>query len=300
MRIASPYDASVWVQPGDTVLDASYAFEELKSIKQMPGKPEFQAFVKAGYEANQHGDKNGYNYGAKDGYSKNGFGKDSYSKDGYGQAQDQRYHTQADSYEEDDSGRSLVMKDRDPVSVLPSHLYSTDDENSTQHAISGSNSAQTHPNTSMHMSGRAASLHLPSISDICAVIGQGQKAAGGTGRNPQNGMSTCQNGGSIHYQEYEPSKLALAVPTNSRNAGQVMPGVKPGNSTSPTGLFGQQTGGYGQQDAYMADNGFMQQANDGLAYGRAGTPSAMHAAFLAHLAAAVSSTQLPAVSRSVS
>ncbi len=276
MRIASPYDASVWVQPSDTILediagneldaqDASYAFEQLKTIKQKPGKPAFQAYVKAGYEANEHSGKDRYSYGAKDGYNKEG-----YSKDGYGQGQDQRYHTQADSYGEEDSGRSLVMKDRDPVSVLPSHLYSTDDENSTQHAISGSNSAQTQPNTSMHMSGKAASLHLPSISDIYAVIGENQKA-GAMPQDPLNGVSVCDNGGSIHYQEYEPSNLASAVPPQGRTAGGIKPGLKPVNSTSPTGLFGQQNGGLSQQDAYFtADSAFVNPVNDGLVYGRPG------------------------------
>ena len=282
MRIASPYDASVWVQPSDTILEdaagneldaqgASYAFEQLKTIKQKPGKPAFQAYVKAGYEANEHNDKDRYSYGAKDGYGKDGYNKEGYSKDGYGQGQDQRYHTQADSYGEEDSGRSLVMKDRDPVSVLPSHLYSTDDENSTQHAISGSNSAQTQPNTSMHMSGKAASLHLPSISDIYAVVGENQKA-GAMPQDPLNGVSVCDNGGSIHYQEYEPSNLASAAPLHGRTAGGIKPGLKPGNSTSPTGLFGQQNGGFSQQDAYFtADSEFMNQVNDGLTYGRPGT-----------------------------
>lgn len=307
MRIASPYDASVWIQPGDTVLedaahdesdaqDASYAFEQLKTIKQMGVKPEFQAFVKPGYETNHCSGRDGYskdvfaNGGyskdgfSKDGYAKNvfnnnacpkdGYGKDGYSKEGFVREQDQRYHTQADSYGEDDSGRSLVMKDRDPVSVLPSHLYSTDDENSTQHAISGSNSAQTLRNTSMQMSVPPASLHLPSISDIYAAVGEEQKACV-TGQHPHSGIPAPHNGGSIHYQEYEPSNLALAAPLNSNTRGQIItPGNKPGHSTSPTGLFGQATGGFGQQDAYMADSGFMQQVNDGLAYGQAGTPAA--------------------------
>ena len=281
MRIASPYDASVWVQPSDTILediagneldaqDASYAFEQLKTIKQKPGKPAFQAYVKAGYEANEHNGKDRYSCGAKDGYGKDGYNKEGYSKDGYEQGQDQRYHTQADSYGEEDSGRSLVMKDRDPVSVLPSHLYSTDDENSTQHAISGSNSAQTQPNTSIHMSGKAASLHLPSISDIYAVIGENQKA-GAMPQDPLNGASVCDNGGSIHYQEYEPSNSASAVPPQGRTAGGIKPGLKPVNSTSPTGLFGQQNGGLSQQDAFFtADSAFVNQVNDGLAYGRPG------------------------------
>ncbi|DBB06883.1 TPA: hypothetical protein ACH3X3_009542 [Trebouxia sp. C0006] len=285
MRIASPYDASVWVQPSDTILediagneldaqDASYAFEQLKTIKQKPGKPAFQAYVKAGYEANEHNGKDRYSYGAKDGYGKDGYNKEGYSKDGYEQGQDQRYHTQADSYGEEDSGRSLVMKDRDPVSVLPSHLYSTDDENSTQHAISGSNSAQTQPNTSIHMSGKAASLHLPSISDIYAVIGENQKA-GAMPQDPLNGASVCDNGGSIHYQEYEPSNSASAVPPQGRTAGGIKPGLKPVNSTSPTGLFGQQNGGLSQQDAFFtADSAFVNQVNDGLAYGRPGMPAA--------------------------
>lgn len=285
MRMASPYDASVWLQPGDSVLedvtgdeldaqDASYAFEQLKTIKQMPGKPDFHAFVKAGYELDEHGNRAGYSYGAQDGYGKDGhnkhnYSKDNYSKEGYAQAQDQRYHTQADSFGEDDSGRSLVMKDRDPVSVLPSHLYSTDDENSTQHGISATNSAQTHPNTSMHMSGKAASLHLPSISDIYAVIGEDQKAEA-TAQKHQNEAPHCDNGRSIHYQEYEPSSSVSAAPVNGRNAGAViMSGIKPANSISPAALA-QQTGAFNQQDAYMADIGLMQQGTDGLAFGRAG------------------------------
>lgn len=281
MRIASPYDASVWVQPNDTILediagneldaqDASYAFEQLKTIKQKPGKPAFQAYVKAGYEASEHNGKDRYSYGAKDGYGKDGYNKEGYNKDGYGQGQDQRYHTQADSDGEEVSGRSFVMKDRDPVSVLPSHLYSTDDEKSTQHAISASNSAQTQPNTSMHMSGKAASLHLPSISDIYAVIGENQKA-GAMPQDPLNDVSACDNGGSIHYQEYEPRNLASAAPPQDRTPEGIKPGLKPGNSTSPTRIFGQQNGGFGQQDAYFtADSGFVNQVNDGLAYGLAG------------------------------
>ncbi|KAA6419719.1 MAG: kinase family [Trebouxia sp. A1-2] len=271
MRIASPYDASVWVQPNDTILediagneldaqDASYAFEQLKTIKQKPGKPAFQAYVKAGYEASEHNGKDRYSYGAKDGYGKDGYNKEGYNKDGYGQGQDQRYHTQADSDGEEVSGRSFVMKDRDPVSVLPSHLYSTDDEKSTQHAISASNSAQTQPNTSMHMSGKAASLHLPSISDIYAVIGENQKA-GAMPQDPLNDVSACDNGGSIHYQEYEPRNLASAAPPQDRTPEGIKPGLKPGNSTSPTRIFGQQNGGFGQQDAYFtADSGFVNQA----------------------------------------
>ena len=267
MRIASPYDACVWVQAGPDAQDADYAFEELRTIKQMPGKPEFHAFVKAGYEVDQHGGKDVYNHGSTDGHVKDSYVK--YNKGECGGVQDERYHTQADSYEEDESGRSLVMKDRDPVSVLPSHLYSTDDEHSTQHAVSGSNSAQTNPNTSMYMSGRAASLHLPSISDIYAVISQDQKADA-TAQHPQNDPPIHNNGGSIHYQEYEPSNVALA-PINSKHAGMALSGYKPGNSTSPIGLLGQPAEGFGPQDAYMADAVVMQQVNEGLAYGQAGT-----------------------------
>ena len=268
MHLRSPYDASVWRQPEDSALDreaangydaqdAAYAFQQLKGIKQMLHKPEHQGYVKPGYETAPLSDK-GYN--GKDGYS---------TKDGYGQVQDQRYHTQADSYEEDEAGRLSVTKDRDPVSVLPSHLYSTDDEHSTQHLVSGSNSAQTQPNTSMQMSGKAASLHLPSISDIYAVIGEDQKALV-TAQKPPNNVG--QNGGSIHYQEYEPSNLALATsPFEGHIDAMVTSASKTAPRVSPNGgVPGQQAGAFRQQDAYMADAGFMQQINDGLTYGHAG------------------------------
>ena len=273
MHLRSPYDASVWIQPEDSALDreaandfdasdAAYAFQQLKGVKQMLHRPDHQPFVKPGYETAPQSDKG---YDGKDGYS---------TKDGYGQVQDQRFHTQADSYEEDEAGRSLVMKHQDPVSVLPSHLYSTDDEHSTQHLVSGSNSAQTQPNTSMHMSGKAASLHLPSISDIYAVIGEDQKALV-PAQKPVNDVG--QNGGSIHYQEYEPSNLALvASPFEGHLDAMVTSASKSAPRVSPNGGLGQQAGVFGQQDAYMADAGFMQQINDGLTHGHAG----MHSAFM--------------------
>lgn len=265
-----PYDASVYIQSGQNAQeaatagneldaqDAAYAFEQLKGIKHMPNKSEYQGWQKAGYEPTQR-DSKGFN--PRDGYS---------PKDRYGQ--DQRYHTQTDSFEEHEADRSSGMKNRDPVSVLPSHLYSTDDENSTQQLISGSNSAQTQPNTSMQMSARAVSLHLPSISDIYAVIGEDQKALA-TAQDQQRSTAAVGNqGGSIHYHEYEPSNVAAAAsPFEGLHDAMVTSASKPPLRTSPSGgqVFGQ-GGGFGPQDAYMADAGFMQQINDGLTYGHAG------------------------------
>ena len=282
MHMQPPYDAAVYVRSGQTAQeaaagneldaqDAAYAFEQLKGIKQMPNKPEYQGWQKSGYEPKQHGSK-GFN--PTDGYG---------PKDGYGQVQDQRYHTQTDSFEEHEADRSSGMKKRDPVSVLPSHLYSTDDENSTQHLISGSNSGQTQPNTSMQMSARAASLHLPSISDIYAVIGEDQKALA-TAQDQRSTATVGNDGGSIHYHEYEPGNLAAAAaaavsPSEGLHDAMVTSASKPPARTSPNGgqLFGQ-GGGFLPQDAYMADAGFMQQINDGLTYGHAGEvlPVALH------------------------
>ena len=267
----SPYDASVYIRSGQNpqeatggneldAQDAAYAFEQLKGIKQMP-RSDYQGWQRSGYKPTQRGSKG---YSPTDGYG---------PKDGYGQVQDQRYHTQTDSFEEHEADRSSGMKKRDPVSVLPSHLYSTDDENSTQHLVSGSNSAQTQPNTSMQMSARAASLHLPSISDIYAVIGEDQKALA-TAQDQLSTAAVGNNGGSIHYHEYEPSNLtaaAAASPFEGQYDAMVTSVNKPPTRTSPNGgqVFGQ-GGGFGVQDAYMADAGFMQQINDGLTYGHAG------------------------------
>ena len=268
MHMRSPYDASAWIQSDHNALeqaagnefdaqDAAYAFEQLKCIKQIPKKSEYQPWHKPGYEATQRG-STGFN--PKDGYG---------AKDGYGQVQDQRYHTQTDSFEEHEGDRSSGMKGRDPVSVLPSHLYSTDDENSTQHLVSGSNSAQTQPNTSMQMSGRAASLHLPSISDIYAVIGEDHKALA-TAQDQRTTAVGAISGGSIHYNEYEPSNLAALAASPFEGHQDAMVTSKPPSRTSPNGVFGQQAGGFGLPDAYMADAGFLQQINDGLTYGHAG------------------------------
>ena len=275
MHMQPPYDASVYIQSGQNAQeaaaaaagneldaqDAAYAFEQLKGIKQMPNKSEYQGWQKAGYEPMQRG--------SKDFHPRDGYGP----KDGYRQVQDQRYHTQTDSFEEHEADRSSGMKNRDPVSVLPSHLYSTDDENSTQHLISGSNSAQTQPNTSMQMSARAASLQLPSISDIYAVIGEDQKALATAQDQQRSTAAVGNNGGSIHYHEYEPSNLAAAAasPFEGPHDAMVTSASKPATRTSPRGgqVFGQ-GGGFGPQDAYMADAGFMQQINDGLTYGHAG------------------------------
>ena len=277
MHVTSP--PSVWVQPDDTIFedtagdesdaqDASYAFDQLNFIKPRPMKPNYQAFPKPGAEATAHGAKLDHSQGAQNGYSKDGFIQDKYTKDGYGDMQDKRYRTQTDSYEED-SGRLSVMKDRDPVSVLPSHLYSTDDEHSTQHVISASNSAQAQPNTAALVSSKAASLHLPSISDIYAAVGA-DATTGGDGQSAQQKGPAQTGGGSIHYQEYEPSSLPPTSKVSQNHQGLQFAGNRPGNSTSPTGLFGQQNAGVGQQDVYMADAGFLQQVNDGLAHGRAG------------------------------
>ena len=271
MHMPSPYDASVYIRTrqnpqeaaaGGNELDAqdaAYAFEQLKGIKQMPNRSDYQGWQKSGYEPTQRGSRG---FTPTEGYG---------AKDGYGQVQDQRYHTQTDSFGEHEADRSSGMKNRDPVSVLPSHLYSTDDENSTQHLVSGSNSAQTQPNTSMQMSARAASLHLPSISDIYAVIGEDHKALA-TAQDQRSTAAVGNNGGSIHYHEYEASNLAAAAasPFEGQYDAMVTAASKPPFRTSPNGgqVFGQ-GGGFGQ-DAYMADAGFMQQINDGLTYGHAG------------------------------
>lgn len=276
MHLRSPCDAAGWIRAGQNAeqaaagseldaQDAAYAFEQLKGIKQMPNKSECQ-----GWQANQHGSKG---YTPTGGYG---------PKAGYGQLQDQHYHTQTDSFEEHEADRSSGMKNQDPVSVLPSHLYSTDDENSTQHLISGSNSAQTQPNTSMHTSAQAASLHLPSISDIYAVIGENQKAAF-TAQEQRSTAAVGNGGGSIHYHEYEPSNLAAAAAAASPYEGyhdaMVTSASKPPTRTSPNGgqMFGQ-VGAFGPQDAYIADAGFMQQINDGLTYAHTGKarPVALH------------------------
>lgn len=270
MHLRSPYDeGSGWIRSDHNAQetaagneldaqDAAYAFEQLKGIKQMPNKSDYQAWHKPGYEPTQCGGKA---FGAKEGFG---------GKDGYAPVQDQRYHTQTDSFEEHEAGRSSSLKDQDPVSVLPSHLYSTDDENSTQHLISGSNSAQTQPNTSMQMSGRAASLHLPSISDIYAVIGEDQKALA-PAQEQQAIAAAANTGGSIHYHEYEPSNLVLAAsPFDALNDAMVTSASKPPSRTSPNGVFRPQPGGFAHQDAYMADAGFLQQIADELTYGHAG------------------------------
>ena len=270
MHLQRPYD--VYIRSGQNAAagnlldaqDAAYAFEQLKGIKQMPNKSEYQGWQESGCAPTQHGSTG---FTPTHGYS---------PKDGYGQLQDQRYHTQTDSFEEHEADRSSGMKNQDPVSVLPSHLYSTDDENSTQHLISGSNSAQTQPNTSMRMSARAASLHLPSISDIYAVIGEDQKALA-TAQDQRSTAAVGNDGGSIHYHEYEPSNLAAAAaaaaasPFEGLHDAMVTSTSKAPTRTSPNGpqVFGQ-GGGFGPQDAYMADAGFMQQINDGLTYGHAG------------------------------
>lgn len=268
VHMRSPYEASGWIRSDHNAQetaagneldaqDAAYAFEQLTGIKQMPSKSDYQAWQKPGYETEPHGAKG---FDAKEGYS---------GKDGYGQVQNQRYHTQTDSFEEHEAGRTSGLKDQDPVSVLPNHLYSTDDENSTQHLISGSNSAQTQPNTSMQMSGRAASLHLPSISDIYAVIGEDQRALA-TAQDAT--AAAASTGGSIHYHEYEPSNLAVAAsPFEGHNLdAMVTSASKPPMRTSPNGVFRQQPAGFGHQDAYMADAGFLQQITDELTYGHAG------------------------------
>ncbi|KAL3149707.1 hypothetical protein ABBQ38_013537 [Trebouxia sp. C0009 RCD-2024] len=267
MHVRTPYEASGWIRsdhnPQETAVgneldaqDAAYAFEQLKGIKQMPSKSEYQAWQKPGYEPKSRGAKG---FDAKEGYT---------GKDGYAQ----RYHTQTDSFEEHEAGRTPGLKDQDPVSVLPNHLYSTDDENSTQHLISGSNSAQTQPNTSMQMSGRAASLHLPSISDIYAVIGEDQRALATA---PDATAAATNTGGSIHYHEYEPSNLAPAAsPFERHNLDAMLTSAsKPPIRTPPNGVLRQQPAGFGHQDAYMADAGFLQQITDELTYGHAGMPA---------------------------
>lgn len=267
MHLRSPCDASGWIRAGQNAeqaaagseldaQDAAYAFEQLKGIKQMPHKSEYQGWQASHHSSKGHTPTGGYGH-----------------KAGYGQVQDQHYHTQTDSFEEHEADRSLGLKNQDPVSVLPSHLYSTDDENSTQHLISGSNSAQTQPNTSMQTSARAASLHLPSISDIYAVIGEDQKAIA-TAQEQRSAAGVGNGGGSIHYHEYEPSNLAAAAavsPYQGHHDAMVTSASKPPTRTSPNGgqMFGH-VGGFGPQDAYMADAGFMQQINDGLAYAHTG------------------------------
>ena len=155
MNMMPRFSGPQWTQPDSSMTDdpdasdASHAFQPLGSLYPLPGG----GFYKPGYEFDPYQADLAYSIG-------------------YG-SQDQRFHTQADSFVENEADTLVSKKVKDPVSVLPSHLYSTDDEQSTQHVISAtSNSAQMQPQAS----GKDVSLNLPSITDIYAVIDEHQKA----------------------------------------------------------------------------------------------------------------------------
>lgn len=245
MNMTPQFSGPQWTRPDSSMTDdpdasdASHAFQPLGSLYPLPGDD----FYKPGYEFDPYQADLAYSIG-------------------YG-SQDQRFHTQADSYVENEADPLVSKKVKDPVSVLPSHLYSTDDEQSTQHVISAtSNSAQTQP----HASGKDLTLNLPSISDIYAVIDEHQKAVIAQKAPAIIAAAVKQN---QHQQlpAFEAAKPVQGSPVNRVHT-STSPSI-PNADRQPTvavNPFAEQHRAFAFQNG--THNGG--QAYDGVAYGRAG------------------------------
>lgn len=250
-----------WTQPESLpeddpdASDASHAYQQLGNIHHIASDLGIDSFQKPGFEFAPYQANLDYSIGK-----------------GYG-SQDQRFHTQGDSYAEADTDGTTSKKTHDPVSVLPSHLYSTDDEQSTQHAMSGSNSANMQPHTSMQTSAKDLSLHLPSISDIYAVIDENQKALAAS--TPADGKPDNKGNDSMPLSANEAPKPGRGCPMEAAHSSisphninvsthlavSANPFAEPGGRTDAASVV---------TNAAVAPS----QMRDGLAFGRAGMTGA--------------------------
>ena len=251
----------VWTQPESLPVDetdasdASHAFQQLGAIHHIASDLGMDSFHKPGFEFAPYHANLDYSVGK-----------------GYG-SQDQRFHTQGESYAEADTEGVVAKKTQDPVSVLPSHLYSTDDEQSTQHAVSGSNSAHMQPHISMQTSAKDVSLHLPSISDIYAVIDENQKALA-VCEVPANSTSAGKHNNIVPLSATEAKAPARGSPMEAVYSSISPPilnvSTRPVISANP---FTEQSGRHSIQDGTKGAGTVSQQLNDGTQYGRAGEHS---------------------------
>lgn len=247
----------VWTQPdglpddAPDASDASHAFQQLGAMHHTDSDLGMESFHKPGFEFAPYHANLDYSIGK-----------------GYG-SQDQRFHTQGDSYAEADTDGTMTKKVQDPVSVLPSHLYSTDDEQSTQHAISGSNSAQMQPQVSMQTSAKDISLHLPSISDIYAVIDENQKALA-VSEAPAKSNLASKHGISTPLSAVEATRPVRGSPMETIYSNTSPPNLNVSCRPAVTANLFTHQNGYNAQHTNMGAGAASLLLQDGLAYGRAG------------------------------
>lgn len=258
MHMTTRLIGPVWTQPDGLPEDdpdasvASHAFQQLGTMHHIASDLGTDSFHKPGFEFAPYQANLDYSIGK-----------------GYG-SQDQRFHTQGDSYVEADTDGTLSRRTHDPVSVLPSHLYSTDDEQSTQHAISGSNSAHMQPHISMQASAKDVSLHLPSISDIYAVIDENQKALAAS-NPPADSTSAGKGDTPPPFSANEATKPVRGSPMEAAYS-SISPQSIPVNTHAavPANPFTEQMGRYNGQNGMMNAPVAAPPVHDGFAYGRAG------------------------------